>query len=180
MKKIQLILIASFFSLCSFAQSYNVADAGSSVHFVIKNIGVKTGGDFTGLSGTVNFNPKALAGSNMNVSIKSNTVNTSNGARDKHLNKAEYFDTEKYPTITFVSTKIAESTVAGRYFVYGNLTIKGVTKPIQFGFNATAAGIGYVFAGDFEINRRDFGVGGNSMVLADKLKVSLSVTATKK
>ena len=181
MKKIQLILIASLFTLCSFAQSYNVADAGSSVHFVIKNIGVKTGGDFTGLSGTVNFNPKALASSSMNVSVKSNTVNTSNGSRDKHLNKAEYFDTEKYPTITFVSTKISESTVAGRYFVAGNLTIKGVTKPVQFGFSAAAAaGTAYVFAGEFEINRRDFGVGGNSMVLADKLKVSLSVTATKK
>ena len=180
MKKLQLLFIATIFTLSSFAQTYAVADAGSSVHFVIKNIGVKTGGDFTGLSGVINFNPKSVATSSMNVSVKSNTVNTSNGARDKHLNKPEYFDTEKYPTLTFVSTKISESTVAGRFFVAGNLTIKGVTKAIQFGFSATAAGTGYVFAGDFEINRRDFGVGGNSMVMADKLKVSLSVAAIKK
>jgi polyisoprenoid-binding protein YceI len=178
--KIYSLLFATLFLFATTkAQTYTVADAGSSVHFVIKNLGIKTGGDFTGLTGTVVFNPKALASSSMKVSVKSNTVDTDNDARDKHLKKAEYFDVDKYPTIDFVSTKIYESTVAGRFFVIGNLTIKGVTKFVQFGFSATVSGTGYTFAGDFEINRRDFGVGGSTLTLSDKLKVSLSVAAKK-
>jgi polyisoprenoid-binding protein YceI len=61
----------------------------------------------------------------------------------------------------------------------GNLTIKGITKPVQFGFSATPSATGYTFAGEFDINRRDFGVGGKSAVMADKLKVNLIVSAKK-
>ncbi len=179
MKIINLLFVALFFCATATAQTYTVSDAGSSVHFVIKNFGVKTGGDFTGLKGSVVFNPAALATSSMDVSVSSNTVNTDNAARDKHLKKAEYFDVEKFPTIKFVSTKISKSTVEGRYFVVGNLTIKGVTKVVQFGFTATPSTAGYTFAGEFEINRRDFGVGSGSVTLADKLKVTLNIAAKK-
>jgi polyisoprenoid-binding protein YceI len=169
------LLIASI----SFAQKYTVTDEGSKVHFVIKNFGVKTGGDFTGLKGTITFDPKALGTSQFNVTVNSNTINTDNNSRDKHLRKDEYFDVEKHPLITYVSTKITESTVAGRFFVIGNLTIKGVTKVVQFGFSATPSAAGYSFKGDFEINRRDYGVGGSSVSMADKLKVSLDISAKK-
>jgi polyisoprenoid-binding protein YceI len=169
------LLIASL----SFAQKYTVTDEGSKVHFVIKNFGIKTGGDFTGLKGTINFDPKALGTSQFNVTVNSNTVNTDNGTRDKHLRKEEYFNVEKYPVITFVSTKITESTVAGRFFVIGNLTIKGVTKAVQFGFSATPSAVGYSFKGEFEINRRDYGVGGSSVSMADNLKVQLDISAKK-
>jgi polyisoprenoid-binding protein YceI len=69
--------------------------------------------------------------------------------------------------------------VAGRYFVVGNLTIKGVTKVVQFGFSATPNDKGYIFKGEFDINRRDYGVGGSSISMSDNLKVSLDITATK-
>jgi len=69
------------------------------------------------------------------------------------------------------------STTAGRYYMFGNVTIKGVTKPVEFGFGATPKDGGYVFDGEFKINRRDFGVGGNSVSLSDNLTVSLSVLA---
>jgi polyisoprenoid-binding protein YceI len=164
----------------AFAQKYTATDEGSKVHFVIKNFGIKTGGDFTGLKGTITFDPKALATSQFNVSVNSNTVDTDNGTRDKHLRKSEYFDVEKYPLISFLSTKITESTVAGRFFVTGVLSIKGVSKVIQFGFSATPSAGGYLFKGEFEINRRDdYGVGGSSVSLADKLKVSLDIAAKK-
>jgi polyisoprenoid-binding protein YceI len=179
MKLIKLIFAAFLISNCTFAQTYTAMDEGSKVHFTIKNFGIKTGGDFTGLKGTIVFNPKALASSSMNVSVSATTVNTDNGARDKHLRKDEYFNVEKFPLITFLSTKITESSTAGRFFVIGNLTIKGVTKAAQFGFSATPSATGYLFVGDFEINRRDFGVGGSSAVMADKLKVTLNVSAKK-
>lgn len=161
------------------AQSYMPDAASSRVTFVIKNFGIKTKGSLSGLKGTVVFNPKNLQTSQFNVSVSASTINTDNGTRDKHLKKSEYFDVEKYPTISFVSTKITESTNTGRYYVFGNLTIKGVTKAIQFGFSAAANNTGYIFNGEFEINRRDFGVGSGSVSLSDNLKVMLEVVTTK-
>jgi polyisoprenoid-binding protein YceI len=179
MKSIKIIFAALLVTSTAFAQNYTATDEGSKVHFTIKNFGIKTGGDFTGLKGTIVFNPKALTTSFMNVSVNANSVNTDNTGRDKHLRKEEYFSVEKFPLINFVSTKITESSMAGRFFVIGNLTIKGVTKSVQFGFSATPSETGYTFTGDFEINRRDFSVGGSSSVMADKLKVTLNVIAKK-
>jgi polyisoprenoid-binding protein YceI len=179
MKLLKLFISFLFFVNTSFAQVYTPTDAGSSVHFTIKNFGIKVGGDFTGLKGSITFNPKALATSSMSVSVDANTINTDNGSRDKHLRKEEYFDVAKYTTLSFVSTKITESSVAGRFFVVGNLTIKGVTKSVQFGFSAIATDVGYKFTGEFEINRRDYGVGGSSSIMADKLKIKLDIAAKK-
>jgi polyisoprenoid-binding protein YceI len=178
--KILKITVAFFFITNTiFSQTYTPSDAGSKVHFVIKNFGVKTGGDFTGLKGSVVFNPTAPGKSLFTISVNAASIDTDNNKRDKHLRKSEYFDVEKYPLISFVSTKVTQSSSAGRFFVIGNLTIKGVTKVVQFGFSATPSANGYVFKGDFEINRRDYGVGGKSISMADNLTVSLTVTANK-
>jgi polyisoprenoid-binding protein YceI len=179
MKYFKLSIVFLFLAASAFSQKYIPTDEESKVHFVIKNFGIKTGGDFTGLKGSIVFDPKALNISQFNVSVNSNSINTDNSTRDKHLRKSEYFDVEKYPVITYVSTKITESTVAGRFFVIGNLTIKGVTKVVQFGFSATPTATGYSFKGEFEINRRDYGVGGSSVSMADKLKVQLNIAAKK-
>jgi polyisoprenoid-binding protein YceI len=178
MKKTAIFLAFSLLATISFGQALTPTDNGSKVHFVIKNFGVKTGGDFTGLLGSITFNPKDLNTASFNVSVASKTVDTDNGQRDKHLRKDDYFDVEKYPTITITSSKITNSNVAGRFYFTGTITIKGVTKPIGFGFSATATATGYKFNGSFEINRRDFGVGSKSFSMADKLTVELDVNAS--
>lgn len=180
MKIYKLLFMTLFIGQFIFAQNYTPTDAGSTIHFVIKNFGIKTGGDFTGLKGSISFNPAKLTDSKFNVSVSATTINTNNNTRDKHLRKAEYFNVEKYAEINIYSTKISASTNAGRYFFAGNITIKGETKPIQFGFSASPATNGYVFNGEFELNRRDFGIGGNSMSLGDKLKVTLSIATKNK
>lgn len=160
------------------AQStYTPVEADSKVHFVIKNFGIKTGGDFTGLKGSIKFDPVNFASSTIDVTVDAATVDTDNSSRDGHLKKAEYFDAATYKTIRFKSKKITRSSIAGRFFVYGDLTIKGITKPVEFGFGATQKNGGYVFDGTFTINRRDFGVGGSSVSLSDNLTVTLSVFA---
>jgi polyisoprenoid-binding protein YceI len=179
MRGLKLTAIILLLSSIAFAQKYTATDAGSRVHFVIKNFGIKTGGDFTGLKGSIVFDPNTLNISTFNVSVNSNTVDTDNGSRDKHLRKEEYFNVEKYPLLTFVSTKITRSTSAGRFYIAGNITIKGITKAIEFGFSATPTATGYSFKGEFEINRRDFGVGGSSVSMSDNLKVSLEIAANK-
>ena len=179
MKKTAILLFTFFiYSGSIIAQStLTPVDADSKVHFVIKNFGIKTGGDFKGLKGNIKFYPANPAASAFDVTIDAGTLDTDNESRDEHLRKAEYFDAATYKTIQFKSTKVAFSTVAGRFYVNGNLTIKGVTKPIEFGFKATPKNGGYAFEGEFQINRRDFGVGGSSVSMSDNLTVSLSVFA---
>ena len=153
-------------------------DQGSKVHFVIKNFGFKTGGDFSGLKGTIKFDPKNPGASSFDVTVNSSTIDTDNDSRDGHLKKEEFFDVKKYPTIRMVSTKIQGTVKPGRYQFNGNLTIKGTTKPIVFQFVFEEKEGGYLFTSDdIKLNRRDYGVGGSSVSMADDLKVSLRVLA---
>ncbi len=179
MKKISLLFISfCIYSNYIIAQStLTPVDADSKVHFVIKNFGIKTGGDFKELKGNIKFYPANPAASAFDLTVDAGTIDTDNESRDEHLRKPEYFDVATYKTIQFKSSKVVFSKVAGRFYMYGNLTIKGVTKPVEFGFGATAKNGGYVFDGEFQINRRDFGVGGSSVSMSDNLTVSLSVFA---
>ena len=171
------VVLFCIFSIAKAQKSYTPVDADSKVHFVIKNFGIKTGGDFTGLKGTVKFDPTNYSATVFDVTVDASTIDTDNDSRDGHLKKAEYFDVATYKTIHFKSTKVTQSSIAGRLYVYGNLTIKNITKPVEFGFEAKPKNCGYVFDGQFTINRRDFGVGGSSISLSDSLTVSLLVLA---
>ena len=163
----------------TFGQNYTPADAGSKVRFVIKNFGINTGGTFDGLAGTITFDPSNLSGAVFNVSVEAKTVDTDMEGRDNHLRKAEYFDVEKYPKISFRSTKITTTNKEGYLFMFGVITIKNVSKEISFPFTQTSKDGGILFEGEFKLNRLDFGVGGKSFSMADELNVELSVFAKK-
>ena len=150
----------------------------SKVHFVIKNIGINTGGDLTGLEGKILINEKDLTKSKADVTVKVETVDTDNERRDKHLRSADYFEVEKYPTIRIVSTSINKDAKGTGYIFNGNITIKQTTKAISFPFVAAKFGDGYILSGSFLINRLDFSVGENSATLSDNVKVELSIFAS--
>jgi polyisoprenoid-binding protein YceI len=171
---IPLVLLMAF----SLPHSFTPSDSESTVKFRIKNFGFNVTGTFTGLQGNISFDPNDLASSRFEVTIDTKTINTGIDMRDDHLRKSDYFDVEKYPQIKFVSVKISPSTKSGTLFIFGKLTIKNVTKDISFPFIATPAANGYLFSGEFKINRRDFKVGGGSTV-SDNLTVMLSVVAKK-
>ncbi|MEP6617410.1 MAG: YceI family protein [Ginsengibacter sp.] len=163
-------------------QVYMPDDAGSKVHFSIKNFGINTGGDLHGLKGNINFIPSSLIKSSLNVSVDVKTIDTDNGTRDEHLRSSSYFDEENFPTIVIKSTKIDKTNKIGGgwYYFTGTLTMHGITKSISFPFTATSKNEDYLFTGTFDINRLDFGVGSNSSVLSKTVKVSLSVLARKR
>ncbi len=179
MKKIIGSLLFFLLVSTAIAQNYLPVDENSTVKFTIKNFGLTVNGSFKGLKGRVTFNPADLSTALMSTSVEATTINTGNGTRDAHLRKEEYFDVIKYPRISFISTKIVSSASGGMYLMEGNITIKGITKKIAFPFKAVSNGDGYLLEGTFKIDRRDFGVGGNSMVLSDKLTVTLAVVAKK-
>ena len=145
MKGIISITLLNFLSLLAISQAYTPTDNGSKVRFVIKNFRIKTGGTFQGLSGTVSFDPNNLTPASFDVSVDARTVDTDIEARDNHLRKSEYLDVEKYPTLNFKSTKITKTNKAEYLYMFGNLTIKGVTKEVKFPFSVTAKDDGYLF-----------------------------------
>jgi polyisoprenoid-binding protein YceI len=178
MKYITGSIVALFFSFSLNAQTLTPVDSASEVTFKIKNLGFNTSGSFSGLAGTIRFTPDAPDGCSFDVHINAKTVNTGVELRDNHLRGEDYFDVKNYPQIRFVSVKVTGSKKNGTLFVSGKLTIKGITKDIAFPFTAQPVTNGFLFTGDFKINRRDFGVGGGS-TLSDNLTVILKVIAKK-
>ncbi len=176
MKKI-LLAIAICVTTCTQAQNFTPTDEGSKLHFVIKNLGINTGGDLAGMKGKIRFDAKQPASSLFDVTVDVNTIDTDNDRRDGHLKNVDYFDAEKYPTIHLISTEIKPGADLKNFIFKGNLTIKDVTKQIEFPFTAEGKEGGALFAGEFEINRIDFGIGKESATMANKIIVSLSAFA---
>ena len=179
MLKIGFTAVTLFITIVSFGQTYTPTDAGSKVYFVIKNFGINTGGTFEGLAGSITFDPANLSAASFDVTVDAKTVDTDIEARDNHLRKAEYFDVEKYPKISFRSTKITATNKDGYLYMFGVITIKNVSKDISFPFTQTSKDGGILFKGDFKLDRKEFGVGGSSFSLSDDVSIQLSIFAKK-
>lgn len=175
-----LFLVILILGLCSHSVSQVLipADKGSSVTFKIKNFGITVDGTFTGLKGEIRFDPTQLNSSRFEITVDANSIDTGIELRNKHLKKEDYFNVKTYPEIKFVSSKIESQ--SGTYRVTGRLTIKKTTKEIVFSFTAQKQSTGYLFKGEFPINRRDYEVGGSSFSMADDLNVFLSVSCIEK
>jgi polyisoprenoid-binding protein YceI len=177
MKKIVCASLLLIISGITFCQDYKPVEEGSSVKFKLKNFGFSTGGKFSGLQGTIHFDKNDLSTSNFDVSIDANSVNTDNDMRDNHLRGDSYFDVKKYPRIRFVSTSV-KAGKENSFEMTGKLTIKNITRDINFPFTITQSADGYIFDGEFKINRKDYGVGGSSTI-SDNVTIDLTIVAKK-
>ena len=178
-KRLIPIICSVFLAVNIFAQSLAPVDAGSAIKFTIKNFGITVNGSFKDLKGNITFDPANISAAVVNLSVDAATVNTGINSRDNHLRKEEYLNVNKYPLISFLSTKVVATGKEGIFNISGNITIKGVTRNISFPFTVITKQNGYLFSGTFRLNRRDFGVGNSSLILSDYLDVSFSIYATK-
>jgi polyisoprenoid-binding protein YceI len=179
MKKIGFSLLVLLIGISVAAQKYLPTENGTEINFRIKNFGFTVNGSFSGISGLIQFNPSNLGNSRFEMSVVSSTVFTKNRSRDNHLREKDYFFTEKFPAIYLASTSITKSNQNGYYVFEGELYIKGISKKVSFEFSAKPAISGYVFKGEFEMNRSDFRIGSNSISLSDQVIVSLNVMTIK-
>ena len=152
--------------------------ANSSVAFNIKNAGIGVNGNFKQFETSIDYNESVNAPSSIKASIETNSIDTGVDARDKHLRKEEFFDVEKFPKITFESSKIMKLSTGG-FVAEGKLTIKNTTRDISIPFTYTGTADGGVFEGTVTLNRMDYGVGGKSLTMGDDVTVTLKVTASK-
>jgi len=171
-------------------ESYKIDPNHSNVGFSIRHFFSKVPGHFSQYEGTITLDQKDLSKTVVNVSIDATSINTGVEDRDNHLRSGDFFDVAKNPKITFVSTGVAPQGPR-RATLRGNLTIRGVTKPVSLeaevlGFSPDPWG-GY--RGGFEaktrINRQDFGVSwnkaveGGGLLLGDDVDIILNVEGVR-
>ena len=174
MKKYAFLIVLFLASSAAFAQT---AITASSVTFKIKNLGIMTDGKFGAVTGTIKFDPAHLDSSVIDAAIDVNTINTDNDTRDGHLKGQKFFDAEKHPQLTMKSTSIQKK--GSGYMGKFNLTIKGTTKPVDLPFTYTETNGKAEFNGSFKINRKDFNVGGSSMVLGEEVTITIKAETAK-
>ncbi|RFZ81247.1 polyisoprenoid-binding protein [Mucilaginibacter terrenus] len=177
MKKLSLAILILTVTLSSFAQVANNLTK-ASVTFKIKNMGINTGGKIGTVQADVQFVPSDLAKSKIDATAESASINTDNEMRDNHLKGEDYFDVAKYPKITMRSISFKHNS-GNNYTGQFNLTIKDKTKQVTVPFTYTEAGGTAVVKGSFKINRKNFGVGGSSLVLADEATITIEAEVSK-
>jgi len=166
MRKITLFLALLFVSAGVFAQTTWVADPNhSKLGFTVTHLGIAdVPGHFDKFDVSITSSKEDFSDATIELTVPTNTINTRVEQRNTHLKSPDFFDVEKFPTMTFKSTSI-EKVSDGKYNVKGDLTLIGVTKPITVTMNhrgtivnaqgASVAGIQIL--GTFK--RSDFGLG---------------------
>jgi polyisoprenoid-binding protein YceI len=144
------------------------------ITFNIKNAGITVDGSFSDLEADIRFNPKDLDKSVIKASLGVASINTGIKKRDKDLQMRKYFDVEKYPRIKMISKRI-KHIEKNKYKGTFDLTIKGVTKQVEIPFTYTGKNNEGMFLTEFRLNRRDYGVGSNSLILSDEATVFIEV-----
>jgi polyisoprenoid-binding protein YceI len=173
------------------AETYVVDKNHSDASFRIRHFASKVRGRFADFEGTINADPAKPEASSVTFTIKTASIDTSQPDRDKHLKSADFFDVEKYPEITFKSSKM---TPAGKdkYDVTGTLTMHGVSKEVTL----PVTYLGTVkdprgnerasFEIDTKLNRKDFGMTWNraldagGFMLSDDVDVEIALETVKK
>src|SRR5258708_1795564 len=171
--------------------TWNIDTAHSAIHFSVRHMLVsKTRGRFSKFGGQLEFDPDNPEAAKVQVTIEPASVDTADSQRDGHLRSADFFDVEKFPTASFKSTRV-EDLGGDKYRIGGDLTIRGVTKPVSF--DATYEGSGKDpwggeragFSGGTTIDRRQFGLEWNKaletggVLVGEKVELSLEVEAVK-
>ena len=165
----------------------------SAAQFAVRHLAISTvRGAFTKVSGTVQLDDKDVSKSSVDVTIDAASVDTRVADRDKDLRGDHFFDVEKYPTITFKSTKV-EQVEAGKLKVTGDLTIHGVTKQVVLDVEGPTAPVKDPWGNQraaanatTKINRQDFGVKWNAkmdsggLVVGDDVAITIDVELVQK
>lgn len=158
--------------------NWNADASKAKVIFSVKGPFGTVHGSFTGLKARIVFDPQHPETGSISASIDPNTISTGIGMRNHDLKHEEkWLNTAKYPVISWRSTKIERSDKG--YMAIGELTLKGVTRPVRIPFAFNPNGNSGVFKAQFVINREDFGVGNKGGSVGDDVTISLEVPVNK-
>jgi polyisoprenoid-binding protein YceI len=167
MKRLALTMTLAALAVASvvFAEpaKFSFDPAHSEVGFTIRHLFSKVPGRFTEFDGALMFDEKNIPASSVTFTIQAKSINTGNDRRDNHLRSADFFDVEKFPTLTFTSSKVS-GVKDGKFTVAGDLTMHGITKPVTLECEFLGAGdlgmMGYRAGFDARtvVDRKEFGI----------------------
>ncbi|ABC83592.1 YceI family protein [Anaeromyxobacter dehalogenans] len=193
MKRLLPVLLALAVPALAHAQAdtWNIDPAHTLSSFTVRHLVItNVRGEFGKTTGAVKLDEKDLAKSSVEATIDATTLNTRVPDRDAHLKSPDFFDVAKYPTLTFKSTKV-EKIGEGKLKVTGDLTMKGVTKPVVLEVLGPTSAIkdpgGNLRRGlvaTTMVNRRDFGLNWSKTVEAgpvvgDEVKIEIEAELVK-
>jgi len=171
------------------AQKWVVDPTHTNVEFSVKHMMIATvRGRFGKVEGVIEGDPSDLTSARFEATIDTQSIDTRQEDRDNHLRSADFFDVANHPNITFKSTKV-EKVGDNEYKVTGDLTIRGVTRPVTL--DTTFEGRGkdpwggerIALSATGKINRKDFGLTWNAaletggVLVSDEVKIELNVEA---
>jgi len=196
MKRITRLTLAAFaltlvpVGAASAADTYDVDPVHSEVGFQIRHLVSKVRGHFAAFTGSVQVDSARPEASSVTFTIKAASIDTGNADRDKHLKSTDFFEVEKFPEITFKSSKVVPAG-PNKYDVTGAFTMHGVTKQLTLSVSYLGAGAdpwGNQRAG-FELqtvlSRKDYGIVWNKTLeaggalLGDEVNISINIEAIK-
>ena len=160
----------------------------TEIGFSVRHLVSKVRGKFTGFEGTI-VTADDITASTVSVSVDLSTIDTGTAGRDDHLRSADFFEVESHPTMTFVSTGIVQKSDTD-FVVTGDLTIKGVSKPVELKTEFLGEG-GDPWGGTrvgveatTEISRKEFGIdfnmpveGADKLMIGDKISIHINAEA---
>lgn len=160
------------------ASTWNIDPEHTSVEFKVRHLMVSNvKGVFGKVSGVVNVDEADITRSKVSATIDTASIDTGVAKRDEHLRSADFLEVTKYPTMTFVSTRI-EKAGTGKLKVTGDLTLHGVTRPVVLDVEGPSKEIkdpmGSIRSGasaSTKINRKDYGVTWNKVIEAGGVAV---------
>jgi polyisoprenoid-binding protein YceI len=167
--------------------TWTVDPTHSEIGFAVRHLMISTvRGRFGGVTGSVVADEANPTKAKIDISVDVTTVDTRTEQRDAHLRSADFFDVEKFPTMHFVGTEV-DGDVTGDFKVTGNLTIRGVIRPVTL--DVTSEGsvrdpwgndrVGFSAKG--KLSRADYGLTYNQaleaggVVIGDEIKLSIDV-----
>jgi polyisoprenoid-binding protein YceI len=192
LKTLKMIALKSALILsCSHAlaapEAYRIDDSHSFANWSVRHVVSKTSGTFSDITGKILIDSENLANSSVEAKINILSVNSSHAKRDKHIKEADYLDTEKFATATFISKKI-ESTSNTEGVMTGVLTMHGVAKEMTFPFKVLGFGTdpwgGYRtgFEAKTSLKASDFGFGWGikpNASVGDDIEITLLIEGVK-
>jgi len=163
--------------------TWQVDPVHSTAQFKVKHLMISNvKGEFTSIKGALQLDSSDASKSSLEVTIDANSINTREPQRDAHLKSADFLEVEKFPSITFKSSKVSKEE-SGEYAVEGELTIHGVTRKVTLDVEAPSApqkdpwgGTRIGVEATTKINRKDFGLVWNATLETGGFMVGEEVT----
>jgi polyisoprenoid-binding protein YceI len=192
MKKLNSLVVLLLIAGSSFAQTWSLDKAHSKLGFGVTHLLISTvDGSFKNVDSKITSSKEDFSDAVIELTAEVNSISTDNESRDKHLKGPDFFDAEKFPTLTFKS-KSFKKVEGKKYKLTGDLTLHGVTKSVDLDVTLNGTAVhpyskktiaGFKVTGT--INRKDFGLAWNAaleaggVAVSDEVKLDMNIELNK-